>query len=70
MSRILFHIHLNSNISNQIYIHRKVMFSDEEILENQQPPRKSAKIKFSGFQNINTHISESWLISYENCRRR
>ena len=38
-------------ISNQIYIRRKVLglFSDEEILDNQQPPRKSDKIKPSKF---------------------
>ena len=44
---------------NQIYIHRKVIFLDEEILENQQPQRKSAKIKFSKFycKSLQIYIS-------------
>ena len=56
LSRVLFPKHLIVIIiivSNQIYIHREVIFSDEEILKtpSQQPEplRMSAKIKFSKF---------------------
>ena len=52
VSRVLFpkHFLIFLFFSNQIYIHRKIIFSDEEILENQQPPRKSAKMNFSKFK--------------------
>jgi hypothetical protein len=47
----LFPRHLIIIISNQIYIHRKVIFKDEKIPEIQQPepPIKSAKKNFSKF---------------------
>lgn len=48
--------------SNQIYIHRNVIFSDEKILENQQPPRKSAKIKFGKSKKSCIVIYISWFI--------
>lgn len=54
LSRVLFPRYLIIIIIiilNQIYIHRKLesIFSDEKILENQQPPIKHAKKKISKF---------------------
>ena len=56
---------------NQIYIHRKFIFSDEEILENQQPRRKSDKIKFSKYLNLKSlTIHSVWFIVETSRRRR
>ncbi|KAF8806487.1 SET domain-containing protein [Phlegmacium glaucopus] len=48
----------------EIYNHRKVIFSDEEILENQQLPRKALKIKFNEDEDIDAFV---WI---ESCHHK